>query len=166
MSTPWLDARQLRSWIALTALTEALPAALDTQLKRDAGINHFEYMILASLADAPDRTLLMSDIAAFATGSISRLSHAVSRLESRGWVTRQPYADDARHMQVTMTDAGYAANVAAAAGHVREARRLVIDALTPEQLDQLGAIARTIVEVAAPQSARQLDRIADQSVTG
>ena len=59
---------------ALTALTEALPAAVDAQLKRDAGLNAFEYQVMAGLSDAPGHAIRMSALAAFASGSLSRLS--------------------------------------------------------------------------------------------
>jgi len=35
----WLEPRERDAWIALTALTEVLPGAVDSQLKRDAGLN-------------------------------------------------------------------------------------------------------------------------------
>ena len=76
---PWLDTEQLRDWKSLVAMLMLLLPALDAQLKRDAGLNSFEYHVLASLSDAQGRTLAMSELAALAQGSASRLSHAVSR---------------------------------------------------------------------------------------
>jgi len=160
---PWLSPEELRSWMALTALMEALPAAIDAQLKRDAGINRFEYMVLAGLSEAPERGLLMSDLAHFASGSLSRLSHALGRLEKKGWVERRPYAPDGRHTEVVLTEAGIAKVVQTAPGHVREARRLVVDNLTAAELAQLGRLARKVIGVAAPDLARLLDdRTPDQ----
>ena len=43
---PWLDDAQLREWKSVMALLTTLPAALDSQLKRDAGLNMFEYHVL------------------------------------------------------------------------------------------------------------------------
>ena len=141
----WLEPRERDAWIALTALTEVLPGAVDSQLKRDAGLNRFEYMLMAGLSESECGTLLMSDIARFASGSISRASHAVTRLERQGFVERRPYEPDGRHIEVRLTDAGRAKMAAAAPQHVGEARRLVIDRLTPAQLAQLNRIARTLV---------------------
>jgi DNA-binding MarR family transcriptional regulator len=62
---------------------EWLPPALDAPLVHDFDLTHFEYGILFALASAPDRTLRMSDLAGFANSSLSRLSRAVSRLQSR-----------------------------------------------------------------------------------
>lgn len=65
-----------------------LPGALESQLLRDSDLTLFGYMILARLSFVPDATLRMSEIAEMANGSLSRTSHAVARLEKRGWVTR------------------------------------------------------------------------------
>ena len=155
--TPWLSSEQLRAWMALNAMIEILPAAIDVQLKRDAGLNGFEYVVLAGLSEAPGRALPMTDLAVFATGSRSRLSHAVDRMERKGWVTRRPAETAGRRMEAVLTDAGMAKVVAAAPGHVREARRLVIDALDDKEIAQLDTIARTIVATAAPELRTMLE---------
>jgi DNA-binding MarR family transcriptional regulator len=155
----WLSKDELRSWIALSALLEVLPSAVDAQLKRDAGLNHFEYQVMAGLSESPDRAIRMSVLAAFASGSLSRLSHAVGRLEKQGWVIRRTCPDDARYTEAVLTDAGMAKMIDSAPGHVREARRLVIDALTPTQLAQLGRIARRILEAASPETVHLIDEV-------
>jgi YD repeat-containing protein len=154
---PWLDDDQLRDWKALVALVTTLPAAIDAQLKQDAGINAFEYHVLAGLADAPRHTLPMSDLASATRGSLSRLSHAVARLERSGWIERFACTEAGRRTSARLTDAGLAKLQDAAPGHVREARRLVVDALTPEQLAALGDAARRIVAGTAPDLTRALD---------
>lgn len=154
---PWLSEGELRAWMALMAMTQTLPAALDAQLKREAGINAFEYHILAALSESPDRTLRMSQLATIAVGSLSRLSHAVGRLENAGWVVRRPCSDDGRHTEAHLTAAGMRKVRQTAPSHVREARRLVLDVLTPTQVDQLAAIARAVVATTWPESLPLLD---------
>jgi DNA-binding MarR family transcriptional regulator len=145
MDTPWLDRPQLRAWIRLVALLELLPSALDAQLRRDAGLNEFEYYVLAMLSEAPDRTLRMTELARQTNATLPRLSHVVSRLEMRGMVERFPCPDDRRATDARLTDAGWATVVEAAPGHVENVRRLVIDALTEEQVDQLAAIGDALL---------------------
>jgi hypothetical protein len=36
----WLDAEERQAWLALASTLNRLPAALDAQLRRDAGISH------------------------------------------------------------------------------------------------------------------------------
>jgi DNA-binding MarR family transcriptional regulator len=142
---PWLSLEQQRDWRALVALFMTLPSALDAQLKRDAGLNAFEYHVLAGLSEAPSRALVLTDLAVYAQGSLSRLSHALTRLERSGWVERRSCADrGGRRTEARLTDAGLARLEEIAPGHVREARRLVVDVLTPEQLAALGDAARAI----------------------
>jgi DNA-binding MarR family transcriptional regulator len=152
---PWLSSEELRAWILLMTLVESLPAALDAQLRAAAGINHFEYQMLAGLCDHPDG-LRMSDLAAFATGSASRVSHAMGRLERRGLVRRTPDPDDPRAVRAHITAEGRRFMVEVAPGHVREARRLVFDVLTPAQVGQLERIAGRVVTVTAPDVSRLL----------
>lgn len=130
--------------MALAALMFKLPGVLDYQLQRDSGLTHFEYLVMAGLSESPDRSRRMSDLAGFANGSLSRLSHVVKRLEQRGFVVRRPDADDGRITVAELTDAGYEQLVAAAPGHVATVREYVIDVLTPEQLQQLKAIGDQI----------------------
>jgi hypothetical protein len=50
MKTPWLDERESAAWVGLAAVMELLPGVLDSQLRRDAELTHFEYYALAMLS--------------------------------------------------------------------------------------------------------------------
>ena len=143
----WLSADEQAAWRQLVALLFRLPGALDAQLQRDAGISSFEYMVLSGLSEAENRTLRMSDLAAMASGSLSRLSHVVSRLEKRGWVRRAPCPGDGRFVNAVLTDEGMAKVIATAPGHVEAVRRFVVDALPPQQLAALGDASDSILAV-------------------
>jgi DNA-binding MarR family transcriptional regulator len=142
----WLSAGEQAAWRSFVALLFRLPAALDQQLQRDAGVTNFEYMVLSSLSEAPDRTLRMGDLAAMASGSLSRLSHVVSRLERRGWVRREPCPQDGRYINAVLTEEGWAKVVETAPGHVGAVRRLLIDVLTPEQFRELGEASERVLK--------------------
>jgi DNA-binding MarR family transcriptional regulator len=147
----WLEKDELAAWMSLAALTFKLPGVLDYQLQRDSGLTHFEYLVLAGLSESPGRSRRMSDLAGFANGSLSRLSHVVKRLEQRGFVERRPAEDDGRITVATITDSGYEILVAAAPGHVATVREYVVDALTAEQIAQLKVIADQILTKIDPQ---------------
>ena len=142
---PWLSDDERDAWIRLVGVFIKLPAALDAQLQRDAGISHFEYMVLSRLSEASGQTLRMSDLAVLANGSLSRLSHVVTRLERRGWVRREACPGDGRYTNAVLTDEGMAKVEATAPGHVAAVRDLVIDALRPEQVEQLRDISQAIM---------------------
>jgi DNA-binding MarR family transcriptional regulator len=146
----WLDADESQAWRALASALVKLPTALDAQLRRDAGISHFEYQILALLSEAPDCTLRMSELAMQAEGSLPRLSQVATRLERRGWLRRSPDPADGRYTLAALTDQGRAKVTQAAPGHVQEVRRLIFDPLTKTQSRQLRDISRRITGAIDP----------------
>jgi DNA-binding MarR family transcriptional regulator len=147
MGPRWLTETEQQSWLSLIGLLFRLDRALDSQLRRDADITHFEYMVMSALSESPDRTRRMSLLAAMCEGSLSRLSQVVSRLEKRGWVSRTADPIDGRYTLATLTEAGWDKVVATAPGHVAEVRRVVFDPLTQAQVRQVAAIAGRIMRV-------------------
>jgi DNA-binding MarR family transcriptional regulator len=141
----WLSDEQQAAWRPFVALLLRLPAALDAELQKDAGITQFDYLVLSSLSETPNRTLRMSELAATASSSLSRLSHVVSRLEAKGWVRREPCAADGRFINAVLTDDGWQKVVATAPGHVTAVRELLISALSKEEFEQLGAISAKVL---------------------
>jgi len=141
----WLSDEQQAAWRPFVALMLRLPSALDAELQKDAGINHFDYLVLSGLSEAPGHTLRMSELAAMASGSLSRLSHVVSRLEARGWVRREPCAGDGRFINAVLTEEGWQKVVTTAPGHVAAVRKLLIDTLTPDEFRALGATSEQIL---------------------
>ena len=146
----WLDPEERDVWLSLASLLIKLPAALDAQLQRDAGLSHFEYNVLAGLSEAPDGALRMSVLAAYAEGSLPRLSQVVARLERRGLIHRTPDPDDGRYTLAVLTDEGRAVVVAAAPGHVETVRNLVFDPLTKSKTRQLRDICLRMLSAVDP----------------
>jgi DNA-binding MarR family transcriptional regulator len=144
--TRWLDEDEQRTWRGFLATSEVLYSALDRQLQRDAGITHASYIVLAMLSEAPGRSLRMSDLAARANSSPSRLSHAVARLQKRGWIRREPAAKDGRGTVAILTDEGWEVLVSAAPGHVTAVREFLFDRLTPEQVRVLGEVCDAVLD--------------------
>jgi DNA-binding MarR family transcriptional regulator len=137
----WLDQQQLTAWLAFERLQVRLRAELDAEMQRMAGLTQFEYSVLAGLSEQPAGTMRISTLAHVTNGSLSRMSHLIKRLEGRGWVRRELDRADGRYTNAILTQAGRAKVVDTAPGHVELVRRLVVDALTPGQLRQLGEIS-------------------------
>jgi DNA-binding MarR family transcriptional regulator len=78
-----------------------------------------------------------------ANGSLSRLSHVISRLERRGWVRRTSGAKG-RATRAELTDEGYRKLMATGPIHFREVRRLVFDALKPDEVKALRQVTGRI----------------------
>lgn len=151
--THWLEPRELAVWVRLTAVLELLPGALDAELRRDAGITHFEYYCLAMLSEAPEHTLRMTTLAQQTNATLARLSHVVRKIEVRGLVERFPCPEDARATNARLTPAGLDKIRGAAPGHVATVRDHVIDVLTPGQLDDLGRACEAMLSKLDPEGA-------------
>ncbi|WP_326715063.1 MarR family transcriptional regulator [Streptomyces sp. NBC_01474] len=141
----WLDDDERQHWNAFAYVLTQLPAALEAQMQRDAGISQFDYVVMSALSMAPERTLRMSEVAQYAGGTLSRLSNVVGRLEKRGWVRRHSDPSDGRSTLASLTDDGMDKVVAAAPGHIDAVRRLIFDPLTKAQQRQLGAVSQRIL---------------------
>lgn len=146
----WLSEEELASWLAFAQVLMRLPGALDSQLQREAGMSHVEYLVLAGLSMSEGRRMLMRDVARFSGSSLPRLSNVVTRLEKRGWVTREPVPDDRRSTYAVLTDAGMTQVEATAPTHVAGVRDLVVDRLTPEQLGALAEASRAVLDAIDP----------------
>src|SRR3954453_11898147 len=144
-ATRWLSEDEREAWLGLVGGSLLLPSLLDGQLQRDAGLTTFDYLVLAMLSEAPDRTLQLKTLARLANGSLSRLSHTVTRLEKRGWVCRATAPNDGRATVAVLTDAGWEKGVGTAPRHVEAVRTIVFDGLQPTQVAELTAIMRAIL---------------------
>ncbi|HYB88587.1 MAG TPA: MarR family transcriptional regulator [Streptosporangiaceae bacterium] len=142
--TRWLSADEQATWRSFVGACHAFFAAVDAQLQRDTGMPLAYYEILVQLSETPGRTLRMTQLAEATSASKSRISHAVARLEERGWVRRRDCPTDRRGQLAELTDEGYAVLVAAAPGHVEQVRRTLFDPLTPGQVDQLREITGAV----------------------
>ena len=143
--TRWLTEEEQQAWRAFLTACQTLFTTVEAQLLRDSGIPHGYYEILVRLSEAPGRALRMTQLAEASTSSKSRLSHAVARLEERGWVKRTDCPTDRRGQIAQLTDEGFAALAAAAPGHVEQIRRSLIDVLAPDQIEHLREISAAII---------------------
>lgn len=141
---PRMDERESSAWLNLITVLELLPPALDAQLRRDAGLTHFEFVVLSVLRFAPDQSMRMKALAASVASTLPRLSHVVARLEARGLVDRAPVPGDRRASEARLTDEGRRAVVLATPGHLATVRRLVFDVLDGDGIDKLDDVAGRI----------------------
>jgi DNA-binding MarR family transcriptional regulator len=146
----WLSEEELPTWLALVGVLIKLPAALDEQLQRDAGMNHFEHWALMGLSMHEGHSMRMSELAVLTNGSLSRLSQVISRLEKRGYVRRAPDPTDGRCTLAILTEEGLRKLHDTAPGQAEAVRRLVFEPLTKAQARQLGEALHRIIRAIAP----------------
>jgi DNA-binding MarR family transcriptional regulator len=143
----WLTAEEEHVWRRWLTLNARLSATLQRELQDDAGLSMPDYEVLVHLTDSPEGRMRVTDLARLLQWERSRVSHHVTRMERRRLVQRVECAEDGRGAFVVITPDGRAAIEQAAPGHVNTVRRLVFDALSPEEVDALA----TIVEKALTQ---------------
>lgn len=141
----WLDERERRAWRALQFMQMRLNAALARELAADSGLSYQDYLILVALTESDDGRLRLFELGNILAWEKSRLSHQVARMAARGLVRKEKCDLDRRGAYVVVTPAGRSEIEAAAPGHVETVRRLFVDRLTPEQLDDLGAACEQVL---------------------
>jgi DNA-binding MarR family transcriptional regulator len=151
----WLDVDEQKAWRAWLYSAQLLMDRLDRELTHQTGISHAYYEILVALSETPGRKLRMSELADRCLSSRSRLSHAVSRLEERGWVAREVCAEDGRGQLAVLTDHGFAALEAAAPIHVASVRANLFDQLSPEQVAAMRDLGETLLRHLDPTAGRR-----------
>lgn len=94
--------------------------------------------MLLRLSAAEGERMRMSDLAREVMVSKSRLTYQVTQLERAGLVKRTACESDRRSVWAELTDAGTAALAAVRPGHREVVREVLIEVLTPEEIDLLG----------------------------
>ena len=144
MAVQWLTADEQRTWRAYLRAGTLLTARLNRQLQADSGLSLAEYEVLVQLSETPGGRLRPFQLGQALDWEQSRLSHLLSRMTRRGFVTREECPGDGRGALVALTAAGRAAIESAAPGHVAAVRKLVFDALGPAQAKAFGRAVETI----------------------
>ncbi|TVT07851.1 MarR family transcriptional regulator [Amycolatopsis bartoniae] len=123
-----------------------LTAHLGKRMQADSDLSHADFAVLVQLTDTPEERVRVVELARALQWEKSRVSHHVARMQKRGLVAREECPSDARGAFIVLTAEGRAAIEKAAPRHVDEVRRLVFDALTPEQVRALTEISELVLE--------------------
>lgn len=113
---------------------------LEAELEAEQAMPLANYDVLVQLAEAPDRSLRMSELASSVLLSRSGLTRLVDRLEREGLVERRACPDDARGTLAALTDAGVARLEQAWVTHLRGVREHMISRFEERELQVLGEL--------------------------
>jgi len=144
-SVRWLSEREERAWRSLQFMQMRLEGELARQLAADSGLSYPDYLVLVALTDRADGRMRLFELAEVLGWEKSRLSHQIRRMADRGLVKKEKCDSDRRGAYVVLTKSGRSQIEAAAPGHVAAVRRLVVDRLTPSQLEGLGEAADIVL---------------------
>lgn len=123
-----------------------LDAELARQLLIDSQLSYPEYLVLVALTDQPDGRMRLYELAEVLGWEKSRSSHLVSRMSTRGLITKEKCDSDRRGAFIVVTPKGKREIAAAAPGHVQAVRRFFIDVLTPQQIKAMGDAAQQVLK--------------------
>ena len=144
-----LSAAEEELFHAFYLMRRGFDRALDAQLQHDDGISISELEVLMALVRSPGRRLRVRDLAELTGWEKSRVSHQVTRMEARGLVEREDCAEDRRASWIRLSGDGRRVLVRALPKHTATIRRILFDAITPEQQDELLAIANRMTDAMA-----------------
>lgn len=139
-------ATELETWTGFARAARMLVAQLDRDLQRDSGLSIAAYELLSLLSRAPGQAARMSELAEATHSSPSRITHAIDQLARDGQVARQECAGDRRGCSAVLTPSGALALEQATERHDASVRAHLLDHLSTEQLDELCAISRSVLD--------------------
>lgn len=139
-TTDRLEGRALEAWRAYLQSHASIVRALDAELVAEHGLTTRDYEVLLYLAQAPERKLPMSSLAASTMLTRSGITRLVDGLVSAGLIERMACTEDARVSYARLTDAGCEKLKRAGCTHISGIRRLFLEHFSPAELDQLAAL--------------------------
>jgi DNA-binding MarR family transcriptional regulator len=148
MATSWLSDDELETWKSFLAASQRIEAIVDEELRADIGITHSGWEILVRLSEEPSGALRMGELARAVFIGKSALTYKIGLLERQGLVRRTRCPADARGLQAEITPQGRTLLQQGASSHVAIVRKLLIDAITPDELRALHHISRKLDHVA------------------
>lgn len=136
----WLTKNQQRAWRQWINIQARSSTELTRQLQSESKLSLAEYVVLVHLSEAPERQLRIAALADALQWDRSRVSHQLTRMSKRGFVSRKSCDADGRGAFVVLEEEGLNTLVAAAPGHANKVQELFFDKLTDRETIQLANI--------------------------
>ncbi|CAN5580735.1 MarR family winged helix-turn-helix transcriptional regulator [soil metagenome] len=133
-------------WREFVTMHRHLARELDRQLQHDAGISQADFSVLAVLSESLDQRLRTGELAELLAWEKSRVSHQVTRMESRDLLERSECATDGRGTWVALTTEGRRVLHEASSDHAAALRTLFFDQLRDPDKAVLGEASRRILD--------------------
>lgn len=141
-----IDPQQLEAYFALIEVSGLLRHAVERQLRDAGGLSYVQFQLLATLGDRADGRMRMTDLADGVVYSRSGLTYQVDLLERAGLVARAAVEDDERSVAVAITEAGRARLADVFPGHLEALHRLLLDPLSPADVQSLADVLGRVRE--------------------
>lgn len=145
MMEPQISASQLAAWESYQRMRVLLAGRINRELARKTGLSEADYEILSALTKTSAESMRVLALRCGLAWEKGRLSHQLRRMEARGLLTREECVEDNRGTIVRVTEAGRRLAAEARVCYEQAVKCYVTDVLTPEQMQALGSIAKTIL---------------------
>lgn len=165
-SAEWLDPGQQAAWRGFLRSHAELSATLNRELLNESGLSIQDYGVLVALSESSSGRMRSFELGRILAWEKSRVSHHITRMVSRGLVTRVKCPTDQRGAFVEITPRGRKAIASAAPGHVASVRRYFVDLMSAKELETLTRITDKISSAVESSSAcretrNELDQVSE-----
>ncbi len=144
METVVANDLQVKAWMAFQQLRVSLLPPLIKNLNDNCGVSEAEYQVLIGIYSTPEDGIRPTDLAKKIGWEDGRLSHQISRMESKGLVDRRQCPVDARSCYIALSKKGRVKITKTIPIQLTEVRRLFGEALSTDQLKALIEIADAV----------------------
>lgn len=148
----WLSPEEQQAWRAFITAITLLQRQLNTDMLAAHDLSLDDYGILSMLSESEGDRLRFGELAEVLRVPKAHVTYRFRRLADQGLVTREACPTDARGAFAVLTPEGRARIEEAAPSHVDSVRRLLLDHLTPEQLDVVGEAMTAVVDAQCAQA--------------
>jgi DNA-binding MarR family transcriptional regulator len=145
-----LEPEEWEFWDTWMRAQRLLTRALERGLQHDCDISKAEFSVLVTLWQAAGREMRVGELSESLDWDKSRVSHQLTRMEKRGFITRTQYGSDGRRAGVALTSEGRRAAQSAVLVHGGNIRRYFLDSLTPAQASVIQAWSEQAVDRLEP----------------
>lgn len=136
------DRTEIPDTYRISFLANSIIVPVYDSIKRDAGLNRGEYLLLFCLAHFPELTA--QDVANMTGRPRNSISRGVHRMVDRGYITRRPDEEDGRQAWLRITEQGRSLHENLVTRFkVREHK--VLGALTTAERTQLDKLLQKLV---------------------
>lgn len=150
MSPYRLSVEDWATWRALSVLGAQLDVELDRRLRSAANVSRAEFQVLSTLNEITDGRLRPGELGELLGWEKSRVSHQLTRMESRGLVDRVHCDSDARGTWISLTPVGRDAVEAIADQYGAAIHELLFESLNDEDRSRLHDAAVQVLERLSP----------------
>lgn len=147
MEPSWLDDDQQRLWRAFLRVHSRLISHLGRELQTSSDLSLADYDVLVRATESSDAMIRPAELAEMLQWEQSRLSHQLTRMQSRGLIRKCVHPNDGRGTVIEATERGVAAIRSAAPGHSAAVLGLFLDPIQQDEGEVMTAVLERILSL-------------------